>query len=81
MFKAFSAVVLAACVSAECYRPHDFPNEIGKENMKVQHGVKYEPQCAVLRNKPCRQGLTEQVPGGIVKRTAQVWQNSSKEPE
>ena len=73
MFKALSTALLAACVAAECYRPHDFPNEIGKENMKIHHGKDYKPQCAIMNNKPCRQGISEIVPNGIVKRTAQVW--------
>jgi hypothetical protein len=73
MFKALSTAVLAASVAAECYRPHDFPNEIGNDKMKVSHGADYRPQCAILNNKPCRQGLTEYVKNGIVKRTAQVW--------
>lgn len=53
MLKTFTAVVLAASVSAECYRPHDFPNEIANK-IKITHGKDYKPQCAILNNKLCR---------------------------
>jgi len=54
MIKAFAVTILAAFASAECYRPHDYPNEIGSGNQKISGGEHYVPQCAILRNKNCK---------------------------